>query len=231
MILDIEVSTDQKIYMHGVPGRQYVIPPTGKLHATIKVTNTTGKPVKLNFNDGQRCDFIVKDISGKEFVRWSSTQIFTDMIGDEMIEPADSLSYTKEVLLGEVNAPIPLGKYVLEGIITASRIELDDNTSFSAPINANSYFQIIDYGTEWREGFIFKKLHEFGSKSEGPDYYLQTEEDIDFLLFHDKRELWEPDSYLEQYACIWNRQAHIKVKGKIDLTKVPPKIQVEEIGY
>jgi hypothetical protein len=231
LILDTKVYTDQEIYMHGVQGNQYVIPPTGKLKATIKVTNTTEKPVKLNFNDGQRCDFTIKDISGKEIVRWSKGQVFPDVIGDATIKPADSLSYTKEVSLGEVNAPIPLGKYMLEGIISASRVTLDDNTSFSALINARTHFHIIDYNPDWFEGFIFKKLHKFGTKSEGPDYYLQTEEGIDFLLFHEDREPWKPDSYLEKYACVWNREAHIKVKGKIDVTKSPPEIRVEEIGY
>ncbi|MFX0199160.1 MAG: BsuPI-related putative proteinase inhibitor [Candidatus Hodarchaeota archaeon] len=229
MVLDTEVRTDQEIYMHGVQGAMYPIPPTGKLRANVKVTNTADRPIKLNFINSQRCDFIIKDIHGKELVRWGHGQPFVEVIGDETIGPADSLSYSREVLLGKVNDPIPVGKYILEGIITASTIDLYNNTSFSAPIEAKTNFQIIDYRPEWREGFIFKKLHKFGTKSEGPDYYLQTEEGIDYLLFYKDHQLWEPDPELEKYACVWKPAAHIKVKGKIDLTKSPPKIRVDEI--
>jgi hypothetical protein len=42
------------------------------------------------------------------------------------------------------------------------------------------------------------KQGRIGSKSEGPDYYLQTLKE-DFLLWYEERALWKPDYYIEFY--------------------------------
>ena len=59
------------------------------------------------------------------------------------------------------------------------------------------------------EGMIYIKQGRIHSKSEGPDYYLQTIKE-DFLLEYSDRNLWEPDYYLEFY----NRKI-VSLKGKI----------------
>lgn len=59
------------------------------------------------------------------------------------------------------------------------------------------------------EGMIYIKQGRIHSKSEGPDYYLQTIKE-DFLLENADRNLWQPDYYLEFY----NRKI-VSVDGKI----------------
>ena len=49
------------------------------------------------------------------------------------------------------------------------------------------------------KGLVYVKHGRVGSKSEGPDYYLQTW-DREFLLKYADRNLWEPDYYLEFFC-------------------------------
>jgi hypothetical protein len=49
------------------------------------------------------------------------------------------------------------------------------------------------------KGLVYVKHGRIGSKSEGPDYYLQTW-DKEFLLKYADRNLWEPDYYLEFFC-------------------------------
>jgi hypothetical protein len=49
------------------------------------------------------------------------------------------------------------------------------------------------------KGLVYVKHGRVGSKSEGPDYYLQTW-DKEFLLKYADRNLWEPDYYLEFFC-------------------------------
>ena len=59
------------------------------------------------------------------------------------------------------------------------------------------------------KGLVYVKHGRVGSKSEGPDYYLQTW-DKEFLLKYADRNLWEPDYYLE-FFC----RKFVEVNGKI----------------
>lgn len=58
-------------------------------------------------------------------------------------------------------------------------------------------------------GLVYVKHGRVGSKSEGPDYYLQTGKG-DLLLHYEQRNLWEPDYKLEFFA----RQM-VEVEGKL----------------
>lgn len=49
------------------------------------------------------------------------------------------------------------------------------------------------------KGLVFVKHGRVGSRSEGPDYYLQASNG-DFLLNFKEREPWKPDYYLEFYC-------------------------------
>lgn len=49
------------------------------------------------------------------------------------------------------------------------------------------------------EGLVYVKYGRIGSKSEGPDYYLQTW-DREFLLNYGDRGPWEIDYYLEFFC-------------------------------
>jgi hypothetical protein len=49
------------------------------------------------------------------------------------------------------------------------------------------------------KGLVYVKHGRIGSKSEGPDYYLQTF-DKEYLLKYADHNLWEPDYYLEFFC-------------------------------
>ncbi|WP_440955963.1 hypothetical protein ACSAZK_03125 [Methanosarcina sp. Mfa9] len=59
------------------------------------------------------------------------------------------------------------------------------------------------------KGLVYVKHGRIGSKSEGPDYYLQTW-DQEYLLKYADRNLWELDYYLE-FFC----RKFVDVDGKI----------------
>lgn len=59
-------------------------------------------------------------------------------------------------------------------------------------------------------GLVYMKIGRIGSKSEGPDYFLQTAK-AEFLLRYEQRNLWMPDYHLE----FFNRRM-VKVTGSFD---------------
>ena len=227
VILNLRVSSDQDEYMHGISGVMYPLPPTSTLKATLIATNILRSPVGLTFPTTQRYDFVVRDSEGKEVIRWSKSKMFADVLGEEIVKPLGKLTYKEDLLLGEIGKPLSTGEYTLEGIVTASTIQCKDSKVLSVPLSDTTDFKIVDT-TDSRIGFIYKKLHKFGSKSEGPDYFLQTQRGIDYQLIHKDRPPWKPDPYLEKFACVWYPHKHVKVIGKLELTK-PPKIHVDEI--
>jgi hypothetical protein len=60
------------------------------------------------------------------------------------------------------------------------------------------------------KGLVFVKHGRVESKSEGPDYYLQTAKGDLMIVFKD-RQLWEPDYRLE----FFNRQM-VEIAGTLD---------------
>lgn len=55
-----------------------------------------------------------------------------------------------------------------------------------------------DTGLKVFEGYLFAKLARLGSKSEGPEYYLQMKDGKELLVLK-KTELWEEDPALEEF--------------------------------
>ena len=60
------------------------------------------------------------------------------------------------------------------------------------------------------EGLVYVKYGRLGTRSEGPDYYLQTW-DREYLLKHGDRGPWELDYYLE-FFC----RKFVEVTGELD---------------
>ena len=117
--IQVTVKSDKQEYTHGEPGVVYVMPPTGKLKATLTVKNVSGKVQKLEFRSGQKYDFVIRDAKGKELVRWSKDKGFIASIEEIELEPGNQLTYNDEVLLGDIAKPLPEGDYTLEGILTS----------------------------------------------------------------------------------------------------------------
>lgn len=61
------------------------------------------------------------------------------------------------------------------------------------------------------EGFLYVKLGRLGSKTEGPDYWLQTTDREYLLVLHQRDDLSRPDFELEFY----NRSA-VRVEGELE---------------
>ncbi len=59
-------------------------------------------------------------------------------------------------------------------------------------------------------GLLFIKHGRIGTRSEGPDYYIQTSGG-DLLLCYEERDLWKPDYHLEFY----NRRM-VEIIGRIN---------------
>jgi len=59
------------------------------------------------------------------------------------------------------------------------------------------------------KGLVYVKHGRIGSKSEGPDYYLQTW-DMEYMLKYADRNLWNPDYYLE-FFC----RDFVEVSGEV----------------
>jgi len=63
------------------------------------------------------------------------------------------------------------------------------------------------------EGFLYKKLQAYGTRSEGPRYMLQSlmgRKEVDYILERIPRNPWEPDELLESYM-----HRKVIVKGRV----------------
>lgn len=71
-------------------------------------------------------------------------------------------------------------------------------------------------------GLIYVKHGRIGTRSEGPDYYLQTAQG-DFVLRYHQRNLWDPDYHLEFFS-----RRMVAVTGTLD-DKILTVSAIEEI--
>lgn len=118
--IEITVTLDQAEYMHGQPGVNYVMAPTGKLTATLTVKNVSPAEQKLTFSSGQKYDFVIRDARGGEIKRWSGDMMFTQALEDLTMAAGQEHTYKEVMNLGKPGKPLPLGGYTLEGILTCS---------------------------------------------------------------------------------------------------------------
>lgn len=66
------------------------------------------------------------------------------------------------------------------------------------------------------DGFLYYKLHAMYSKNEGPDYYLQTEEEKDYFLITEKMpEPWDENKMLEPFVG-----EKVDIKGELKEGKI-----------
>ena len=97
------LSTDRAIYRSGEP-----------IRITFEVFNYTPTPVRFDFTSGQRYDLIIEDRQGNEVWRWSAGRMFTMVLGQETLEPANPrLTYE-----AEHTARLEPGRYKIKGLLT-----------------------------------------------------------------------------------------------------------------
>lgn len=79
-----------------------------------------------------------------------------------------------------------------------------------------------ELATETFKGLVYVKHGRIGTRSEGPDYYLQTARG-DFVLRYHQRNLWDPDYHLEFFD-----RRMVAVTGTLDNKLITVKA-IEEI--
>jgi hypothetical protein len=95
------------------------------LALTLQVVNQSPRAVRLHFRDAQRYDVVVQDAQGGAMWRWSASQMFAQVRGEESLQPAGGqLTYRITV-----RQRFPPGHYTVVGIIPA------EDGPFSASIN------------------------------------------------------------------------------------------------
>jgi hypothetical protein len=102
--LSLFISTDKPVYKVGEP-----------IELSLRLVNGTQDEVSLEFSDSQRYDFVIRDPAGKEVWRWSSDQVFAQVLGSEIVGPAHPQLEFQTRFSGALDQ----GVYQIEGILPA----------------------------------------------------------------------------------------------------------------
>ncbi|MBI1897984.1 MAG: hypothetical protein HYS04_15850, partial [Acidobacteria bacterium] len=66
-----------------------VYTPGAGMIARLRVRNSTGHPVQLNFPTGQSFDFVIRNEAGDIVQRWSEGKFFTQALRSETLAPGE----------------------------------------------------------------------------------------------------------------------------------------------
>ena len=92
----------------------------------LHVTNSTNRPIALEFPSAQRYDFVVQSPDGREVWRWSADQMFGQVVGSESLPAGGSRDFT--VTWRPVTAPS--GAYTAIARVTASNRRIEQRAEF-----------------------------------------------------------------------------------------------------
>lgn len=115
---DDSAATDGLLVQLGAERLSYE--PGDEIRAVLRLVNRTGEPRALTFSSAQRVDFLILDASGNEVFRWSTDQMFAQVMGEEVLNPEAELSWEEGF-----PAPPGSGEYSLVGRITSVEGELE----------------------------------------------------------------------------------------------------------
>jgi hypothetical protein len=90
---------------------------------TLGVRNNSDSSVVLQFATGQRYDFTILTAEGDTAWSWSADRNFTQVLGQETVQPGQGLLFRRQVQPG-----LKSGTFRLVGRITASNLALADTT-------------------------------------------------------------------------------------------------------
>lgn len=94
----------------------------------LQVTNTTGRPVDLNFSSGQQFDFWIEG-EGRELWRWSDDQMFTQALYHLPLAAGETLRY-------EATWEPPAsahGDFTAYGTVTSRDHPIEQRVEFTLP--------------------------------------------------------------------------------------------------
>ena len=109
----VSLTTDRPVYVRGED-----------VTLTLVARNATSAPQTLEFSSGQRYDFAIEDARAAVW-RWSASQAFIQVLGEETVAPGDSLVF-RERFTAELSA----GRYRAEGIVTRMDDQLRATAEF-----------------------------------------------------------------------------------------------------
>ena len=93
--------------------------PGSELQAILRVVNRSGIPVTLEFPSAQRYDLFIVGRDGEEVARWSAEQAFAQVLGEETLEPGETLEFEETL-----SVPDRPDSYELQGMISAPEADL-----------------------------------------------------------------------------------------------------------
>ncbi len=91
----------------------------------LHATNPTSKPVTLEFNSGQRYDFLIVDAGGRTVWQWSAGMMFTQMVGRVVLAPGQGVQYR-----AAWNPAGMLGSFTGVGRVSARGRQLEQRAQF-----------------------------------------------------------------------------------------------------
>jgi len=116
----VEFGLDQLEYSYNLMPPVPPLIPGPVVHAEITLVNNSGEEIRLSFRSSQRYDFILEDQKGRVVFKWSADKAFLTVLGQEVVKPGGSLSYTVAFSLPDSTVGIiPEGIYTMRGIITS----------------------------------------------------------------------------------------------------------------
>jgi hypothetical protein len=92
-----------------------VYTPEQPVNIEFCVFNRTGEEITLYFRNAQRYDFTIEDEEGKEVWRWSEGRMFAQMLGEEVLGPAN----TEIIYKVEYKDKLNPGYYKVTGFFVA----------------------------------------------------------------------------------------------------------------
>jgi hypothetical protein len=112
----IGISLDRPFYFNNLMPPVINPWPTAKVRLVVR--NETGLPVELMFPTSQRFEFIVRDATGKEILRWSDGRVFLPVVSQETLL-RESRTYSADITLkSREGRPLPAGYYTMTGFVT-----------------------------------------------------------------------------------------------------------------
>ncbi len=105
--IEISVTTDRAAYA-----------PDESIAMRLNVTNRADTSVVFHFSDGQRYDFLIQDVSGDTLWLWSADKGFIQMLGQEVLGPGETLTFS------ETFEGLASGTYAVVGKLVATNFRL-----------------------------------------------------------------------------------------------------------
>ena len=102
--VEVSLSTDKVVYRSGEP-----------IAMTLRVSNHAAPETRLEFSTTQRFDFAIRDTKGGQLWRWSTDQMFGQMLGTEVLGPARPQILYRAEFTGSLSP----GFYRVEGTLVA----------------------------------------------------------------------------------------------------------------